>query len=1199
MACHAIRPWPAPVCRLRNVVAFLIIAVVPVASISSGAAAFPAGEGTRFSGGTELRVPAPGPSPAVVAPARLSLRRENVRPTLGVGVGESGESGRADVAGPFFAGAGPGVYGAVLPALLCSALLVGVRFRALRRRIDQRARALEESEERFGMLAEVSLSGVAIIRRGVLLEANERYYEMFGYAPEELLGRDVLPLTVAPDQLEAIRERGCLARPCSFESTGLRRDGSSFPLEFRSRPFSYRGESAAGLVVSDITARKLREAERTCLQERLQSLWNVARMVEADYDELCELVLAEILRLTGSQYSFFGFLNESGSALNVYAWSAEAMEACAVRDGSRKFPVGDGGLWTEAVVGKKVVINNDYAQESPWKRGLPQGHVPIARLLSVPYIRDGRVHALATVANKPADYTEEDAGQIEAFVGSVMLLFDRRKALEDRRISEERMAMAFDAASDAVWDLRFDTDEAYLSPRWYTMLGYEPYEFPFSRERILALIHPDDLDEFVAQVRRHWDTGEDYRSEYRMRTKDGGWRWILSRGEVVERDYLGNPLRMLGTHVDISCRKGLEERLRRREYDLKKSQSIARLGSWHLDLDSLTTIWTEELRKMYGLSANDEPLPYTELGRIFTPGGEKRLSAALGRTISAGEPCELELRTRKRDGAQGWMWVRGEAELDDSGAIIGLWGAFQDITERKTLELERRRKDETYRKILDSLDAGVIVSDSDTSIRILNPAVCSIMGIPAEGLLGTPGASILKDWSFFREDGSAMPDEERPLFKALATGRSLRRLVMGLRRYPWSEMLWVLANAVPLFEGGRLVRVVVSFVDITGLKRAEEALRESEIRYKTLHEASRGGIGIHDNGLILDCNQGLCEISGYRVDEMVGRDGALLIADQWREVVREKSNSGFEGAYEVVGLRKDGREYPLRLEVRNIPYQGRFVRAVEFRDITESKQAERALILAKEAAEAANRAKSEFLANMSHEIRTPLNGLMGMLQLLETSEPTAEQGRIIEIAQFSGERLTRLLTDILDISAIEAGKLALSPTPVDVCELVDSVVGLLAATTGQTRVALRSAVSPDVPGQVVGDEIRLRQILFNLVGNGLKFTGQGAVSLEVHALRAGGPRRGLLFVVSDTGPGMADEHLATAFETFGQVSQGLTRPHQGAGLGLPIVKRIIDLMGGTLCVDSAPGQGTTVYVSLPLPPARDSVRGASSADETE
>jgi signal transduction histidine kinase len=170
---------------------------------------------------------------------------------------------------------------------------------------------------------------------------------------------------------------------------------------------------------------------------------------------------------------------------------------------------------------------------------------------------------------------------------------------------------------------------------------------------------------------------------------------------------------------------------------------------------------------------------------------------------------------------------------------------------------------------------------------------------------------------------------------------------------------------------------------------------------------------------------------------------------------------------------------------------------------------------------------------------------------------------------------------------------------VDVCELVDSVVGLLAATTGQTRVALRSAVSPDVPGQVVGDEIRLRQILFNLVGNGLKFTGQGTVSLEVHALRAGGPRRGLLFVVSDTGPGMADEHLSTAFETFGQVSQGLTRPHQGAGLGLPIVKRIIDLMGGTLCVDSAPGQGTTVYVSLPLPPALDSARGVSSADETE
>ena len=1062
-------------------------------------------------------------------------------------------------------------------------LVASVWMESLRKEVARRTQALRESEERLGLLAEVSFSGVAVHRGGVLLEANDQYYEMFGYRPGELLGKNVIPLTVAPEMRDMHGNRDCLDQPDPMESVGMRKDGSTFPMELRSRRVSCRGEGVVGTVVTDITERKRQEEEQLALKERLQSLWNVASMTEAGVDELCDLILAEILSLTKSEHSFFGFIDEAGQMLLVHAWSPGAMATCAVRAGSMRFPVENGGVWTEAVHSGKPLIINEYEDRREANLGLPEGHVPLTRLLAVPCLREGRAYALAAVANKETGYTEEDVRQVEAFVASVMLLVDRRRVVEELRKNEERMALAFDAVSDAVWDLRRDAGQAYLSPRGYAMLGYEPHEFAFALENWLGMTHPEDADRVRKTLDHHWETGEYYQDEYRIRTRGGGWRWILSRGNVVERDEEGRPLRMLGTHVDISDKKRLEAGLRRREHDLKQSQAIAALGSWHLDLLSGAMVWTGELRRMYGLSSGAYPLHFTELGRLFTPEDGARLSESLLRTITTGEPHELELRIADGHLAPGWMWVRGEAEFNDAGSVVGLWGAFQDITARKELELERKRKDETYQDILDNLSAGVVVHGPDGTVLVANPAACGLLGTTPEKFVGRK-AVFGPDLSFAHEDGSEMGYEELPMRRVAASGKTERNMVIGVRR-SGHETVWILANAFPAYEEGRLERIIVSFVEISDLKRASEELRESEIRYKFLHEASRGGIAIHDGGIIRDCNQGLCEITDHAMNELIGMDIMRLIAARSHDDVRKKVLSGYEGGYEVFGRRRDGSEYPLRIEGRNIPYKGKTVRSVEFRDVTESRRAERALIRAKEAAEAASRAKSEFLANMSHEIRTPLNGLMGMLQLLEASGPRPEQARVIDMALFSGERLTRLLTDVLDISTIEAGKLALTPTTVDVRDLVDSVTSLLWATARQEPVALSVTVAPDVPARIEGDEVRLRQILLNLVGNGLKFTGRGTVSLEVAALPADNGRGGLLLTVSDTGPGMGDAQLATAFEMFGQVSRGFTRSHQGAGLGLPIVKRIVDLMGGTLCVDTELGRGADFYVSLPLQPA--------------
>ncbi|MBN1825195.1 MAG: response regulator [Candidatus Eisenbacteria bacterium] len=376
------------------------------------------------------------------------------------------------------------------------------------------------------------------------------------------------------------------------------------------------------------------------------------------------------------------------------------------------------------------------------------------------------------------------------------------------------------------------------------------------------------------------------------------------------------------------------------------------------------------------------------------------------------------------------------------------------------------------------------------------------------------------------------------------------------------------------------------------LRSVEEDIESAQLRLRlqeTALESAANAVGIADErGRLVWCNPAFLALAGTTAEETLGRDLFLpqqsthpesFFRNVW-SIVRE----GRVWKGELLSRQRGGRDYVEETTITPVlDKRGEITHFIAVKtDVTDRKRAERRLERARDAAIEASRAKSEFLANMSHEIRTPLNGILGMTGLALETDLNEEQREYLETTRESAESLMAVIGDILDFSKIEAGKLEIDEIPFALRGLLDDTLRALALRAHDKGLELVCRIEPGLPNRLIGDPLRLRQILVNLVGNAIKFTERGEIRVEVSAVDAGGDRKMLEIAVIDTGIGIEPEQQHRIFLSFTQADGSVTRRHGGTGLGLSIVLRLAEMMGGSVTLESEPDRGSTFRVRHPL-----------------
>lgn len=909
-------------------------------------------------------------------------------------------------------------------------------------------------------------------------------------------------------------------------------------------------------------------------------------------------ILSQLLAITNSAYGFIGEVRyQEGApylkthAITNIAWDDET-RAFYDRDAPNMDFFNLQTLFGTVLSTKEYVISNN-PQTDQGRGGLPEGHPPLNAFLGIPIFYGEQFLGMAGLGNRPQGYDEQLLDYLQpllASCGKILHAFILDQEHQESQIalkeSQTRLDLAIQGTHDGIWDwMDVTQDEEWWSPRFYELLGFTPQEIPASLTTFKSLLHPDDVERTTLVLQRHFEQLIPFDMEYRLRTKSENYRWFRVRGMTV-RDETNRPLRMAGSIQDITEAREQEEERQRLSDRLILATASAGMGIWDWDIPNNILTWDATMYQLYGVTEQEFHGAYEAWAEGVHPDDRNRAEEEIRQALEGRRDFTTDFRVCWPDRSIHYIAARGLVQRDETGNPIRMIGVNWDITKRKIQEESRLH----LQRAIDQGDEGVALLNEEGCYTYLNHAHAEMYGYTVEELLG-------QSWKIlYSSDQLRILDHE--CFPRLRDSGKWQGDLVGLRKdsstFPVEISLSLLFNQDQTSAG-----LVCTCRDMTERKRAEEKFR------LVVEAAPSGMVMIDRQGKIILVSNLVTELFGYSSEELLGQLIELLVPERFRSqhpahrlhFFTNPQPRGKGSGRDLFGLRKDGTEFPVEIGLNPIvTEEGTFVLASVV-DITQRKQAEavitettrtleqqnQELAATRDEALAAARSKAEFLATMSHEIRTPLNGVIGMTDLLLSTGLDADQKEMLETVKLSGEFLLDIINDILDFSKIDAGKLELERIDFDIRTVVDEVLDILAEKASQKGLELIGIVYASTPQYVRGDPGRIRQILFNLLGNAIKFTEDGEVVLDVSVLNTDANTTTLRFAVTDSGIGIGAKAQTRLFESFTQADNSTTRKFGGTGLGLAICKQLVSLMGGDIGVISEEGQGSTFWFTLPLP----------------